>query len=108
MRTLRSQLISWLVYIAVLGLLMPGIDNFAHLGGFVSGFALGKLMIDRQPADAHRAAPRVRSGLDGGPGGGGQLRLHALQLFLPRLLGSELAFALPRWSGLRRRATTTL
>lgn len=51
MQALRSQLISWLVYIAVLGLIMRGIDNFAHLGGFVSGFALGKIMIDRQPAD---------------------------------------------------------
>ena len=51
MRMLRSQLIYWLIYIAVLGLLMPGIDNFAHLGGFVSGFVLGKLMTDRQPAD---------------------------------------------------------
>jgi membrane associated rhomboid family serine protease len=51
MRQLRSQLISWLVYIAVLGLIMRGIDNYAHLGGFVSGFALGKVMIDRQPAD---------------------------------------------------------
>ncbi len=51
MRALRSQLISWLIYIAVLGLIMRGIDNFAHLGGFVSGFALGKIMVDRQPAD---------------------------------------------------------
>ena len=51
MRALRSQLVSWLIYIAVLGLIMRGIDNFAHLGGFVSGFALGKIMADRQPAD---------------------------------------------------------
>ena len=51
MRQLRSQLISWLIYIAVMGLIMRGIDNYAHLGGFVSGFALGKLMTDRQPAD---------------------------------------------------------
>jgi rhomboid protease GluP len=49
---LRSQIISWLVYIAVLGFFMRGVvDNYAHLGGFVSGFALGKLMADRQPAD---------------------------------------------------------
>jgi membrane associated rhomboid family serine protease len=51
MRMLRSQLIYWLVYIAVIGFLMPGIDNFAHIGGFVSGFVLGKLMVDRLPAD---------------------------------------------------------
>ena len=51
MRMLRSQLLYWLVYIAVLGLLMPGIDNYAHIGGFVSGFVLGKIMSDRQPAD---------------------------------------------------------
>ena len=51
MRMLRSQLLYWLVYIAVLGLLMPGIDNYAHMGGFASGFILGKIMSDRQPAD---------------------------------------------------------
>lgn len=52
MRMLRSQLIYWLVYVGVLGVLMPGVDNFAHIGGFVSGFVLGKLMIDRVPTDA--------------------------------------------------------
>jgi rhomboid protease GluP len=51
MRMLRSQLLYWLVYIAVLGILMPGIDNYAHIGGFVAGFVLGKIMKDRQPAD---------------------------------------------------------
>ncbi len=51
MRQLRSQLITWLIYIAVLGVIMRGIDNYAHLGGFVSGFALGKVMSDRQPTD---------------------------------------------------------
>ncbi|MGD0955542.1 MAG: rhomboid family intramembrane serine protease [Candidatus Acidiferrales bacterium] len=49
MQMLRSQVIRWLIYIAVWGLLFPGIDNMAHLGGFVSGFALGKLMADRPP-----------------------------------------------------------
>ena len=40
------------MYVGVLGVLMPGVDNFAHLGGFVSGFILGKLMMDRVPTDA--------------------------------------------------------
>lgn len=53
MRMLRSQLLYWLVYIAIMGILMRGtIDNFAHIGGFVAGFLLGKVMKDRQPADA--------------------------------------------------------
>ena len=52
MRTLRSQLLYWLVYIGVMGFLMRGaIDNYAHIGGFVAGFLLGKVMADRQPAD---------------------------------------------------------
>jgi rhomboid protease GluP len=50
MQMLRSQVIRWLIYIAVWGLLFPGIDNMAHIGGFVCGFALGKLMADRPPA----------------------------------------------------------
>ena len=51
-QSLRSALIRWLIYIAVLGLL-PGlnIDNFAHIGGFGSGYLLGRLMPDRPPAD---------------------------------------------------------
>jgi rhomboid protease GluP len=50
MRMLRSHLVQWLIYIAVLGFLMPGIDNAAHLGGLGAGFVLGKVMLDRQPA----------------------------------------------------------
>ena len=50
MQMLRSQLIRWLVYIAIMGFLMSGIDNAAHLGGFISGFALGKIMADRAPS----------------------------------------------------------
>jgi rhomboid protease GluP len=51
-RMLRSQLISWLIYMAVLGFLMRGmVDNYAHAGGLAAGFLLGKLMVGRQPAD---------------------------------------------------------
>ena len=50
MRMLRGRLIRWLIYLAVWGLLVPGIDNFAHVGGFVAGFLLGKIIADRPPA----------------------------------------------------------
>jgi membrane associated rhomboid family serine protease len=50
MQMLRSQIIRWLIYIAVWGFFFPGIDNFAHFGGFVTGFGLGKIMVDRPPS----------------------------------------------------------
>lgn len=50
MQMLRKQLIWWLVYIAIIGFVMRGTDNFAHAGGFVSGFLLGKIMSDRNPS----------------------------------------------------------
>ncbi len=49
MRMLRQQIIRWLIYILVWGLLFPGIDNFAHLGGLITGFILGRIMMDRPP-----------------------------------------------------------
>lgn len=52
MQMLRSQLIKWLIYLAILSLFFQGIDNYAHAGGFVAGFALGKIMADRAPASA--------------------------------------------------------
>jgi rhomboid protease GluP len=50
-RMLRGQLISWVISIAVLGFFMPVVDNWAHGGGFVAGYLLGRLIPDRQPAD---------------------------------------------------------
>lgn len=49
MRMLRQQIIRWLIYILVWGLLFPGIDNMAHLGGLATGFILGRIMMDRPP-----------------------------------------------------------
>jgi rhomboid protease GluP len=49
MRMMRQQIIRWLVYILVWGLLFPGIDNMAHLGGLATGFLLGRIMMDRPP-----------------------------------------------------------
>jgi rhomboid protease GluP len=50
MRMLRNQMLRWLIYIAIWGLLFPGIDNYAHAGGLIGGFLLGKIMADRLPA----------------------------------------------------------
>ncbi len=46
----RSQLWKWVIYIFIFGLL-PGfaIDNAAHLGGLVSGLALGYLVPEGEP-----------------------------------------------------------
>ena len=49
MQMLRSQIIRWLIYIAIWGFLFPGIDIYAHFGGLVAGFVLGKIMADRPP-----------------------------------------------------------
>jgi rhomboid protease GluP len=38
----RSQALSYVVTMAVFGLIMPGIDNAAHLGGFAGGYFAGK------------------------------------------------------------------
>jgi rhomboid protease GluP len=53
-KTYRSQLWRWVIYIGVLGLLGPmfgfgGVDNAAHIGGFVSGLVLGYLIPEGEP-----------------------------------------------------------
>jgi rhomboid protease GluP len=51
LRMLQSQLVSWLIYLGLMGFMMRGmIDNFAHAGGLAAGFGLGKLMADRKPS----------------------------------------------------------
>jgi len=50
-RALRSSLIRWLIYIAVLGIVMRGTDNAAHFGGLAAGYLLGRVMADRPPLD---------------------------------------------------------
>jgi rhomboid protease GluP len=50
MQMLRSRLIYFIIYIAVIGYVMHGVDNWAHGGGLATGFILGKLLTDRPPA----------------------------------------------------------
>jgi rhomboid protease GluP len=51
-QALRSQLIKWVIYIFILGILMSGTDNAAHFGGLACGYLLGRVVADRQPMDA--------------------------------------------------------
>lgn len=52
LQMLRGQLIRWLIYIAILGILGAAmIDNFAHIGGGLSGYLLGTIMPAREPMD---------------------------------------------------------
>jgi rhomboid protease GluP len=46
---MRSRLISWIVSIFVFGFLVPGVDNWAHGGGLLAGFLLGRLFADHEP-----------------------------------------------------------
>jgi membrane associated rhomboid family serine protease len=48
-QAIQSQMIIWLLLTVMQGFLFPGIDNYAHFGGFATGFVLGKLMRERPP-----------------------------------------------------------
>ncbi len=50
MQQLRAQVYRWIVYLAIWGFVVRGIDNWAHLGGGITGFLLAKFMMDRAPA----------------------------------------------------------
>lgn len=49
MQQLRSYVYRWIIYLVLWGFFFPGIDNMAHLGGGITGFILGRLMLDREP-----------------------------------------------------------
>jgi rhomboid protease GluP len=39
-----SQAWSWAIPLFIFGLIMPGIDNYAHAGGFAGGYVAGRLL----------------------------------------------------------------
>jgi membrane associated rhomboid family serine protease len=77
-QALRSALIRWLIYIAVLGFVFRGTDNAAHFGGLVSGYILGRLMVDRPPSGV---SERKRADLMGWLAGIAVLLSFALMVF---------------------------
>jgi rhomboid protease GluP len=46
---LRQQLLGFVIPMFVLGLLIPGIDNWAHIGGFGGGYLLAKWLDPMKP-----------------------------------------------------------
>lgn len=47
---MTSQLTSYVVSMAILGIIIPNIDNYAHAGGFFGGYLLGMGLDPRKPA----------------------------------------------------------
>lgn len=52
-RLISSQMVQFLVIMLVFGLVVPGIDNWAHAGGFLGGYGLARLMNPLQPEKQH-------------------------------------------------------
>jgi rhomboid protease GluP len=44
-----SQAMSWAMSMVLFGFLMPGIDNYAHIGGFGGGYLAGRLLDPLKP-----------------------------------------------------------
>ena len=40
---LRRQYVQWMIYLLIFGLVIPNVDNAAHLGGLAGGFVVGYL-----------------------------------------------------------------
>ena len=46
---LGQQAWTWAVVLFVFGFIMPGIDNFAHLGGFLGGYGMSRVLNPLEP-----------------------------------------------------------
>lgn len=71
----------WALVLFVLGFLMAGVNNYAHAGGFVGGFLMGRVL-------GHDERPRERD------------RFHLMATATTAL--TALAFALALWTGVLR------
>ncbi len=41
-RAITQQVTQWAVYLVIFGLLFPGVDNWAHMGGFLGGYVAAR------------------------------------------------------------------
>jgi rhomboid protease GluP len=46
---LGQQAWMWAIFLGVFGFIMPGVDNFAHLGGFLGGYGVAHWLDPRRP-----------------------------------------------------------
>ena len=62
----------------IFGLIMPGIDNYAHAGGFAGGYLAGRLLDPLKPEQINHICDRRR--LPGAVGAGDRRRrvVHAV------------------------------
>ena len=51
---LTRQMLTWAIALFVLGLVMSGINNLAHLGGFVAGYCMSHILPPQRRRDADR------------------------------------------------------
>jgi rhomboid protease GluP len=56
---MTSQLTGYVLSMAVFGILVPGIDNYAHAGGFAGGYLLGKWLDPLQPERVNHIAGAI-------------------------------------------------
>ena len=64
---IRRQYIQWVIYLLIFGLIIPNVDNAAHLGGLAGGFVLA--YVAGTPGFSEAAENFWRDG--GGPVAGG-------------------------------------
>jgi rhomboid protease GluP len=56
---IRAQLWNWVLTMAIIGFLLPGIDNYAHAGGLAGGWLAGRLLDPLQPERVNHLAGAV-------------------------------------------------
>jgi rhomboid protease GluP len=52
----HSQAVSWAAMMFVFGFIFPGVDNYAHAGGFAGGYLAGRLMDPLKPERVNHLA----------------------------------------------------
>ncbi len=58
-RFVQTQALNWAIMAGVMGFVMPGIDNWAHAGGFAGGYLAGRLLDPLTPERINHLAVAV-------------------------------------------------